>query len=312
MTEKRSDPYDVVIVGGSFAGLAAAMPLGRVRRRVLVIDSGRPRNATSPAAHGFLGQDGRPPAEVLKTFREQVGAYPTVDFLVGAVDDVQKGEGEGVFVVGTAGGERISARRIVLATGVVDDLPSVPGLAERWGDSVLHCPYCHGFEVADRRLGVLATSEANLHQVRLLGDLSRDVTLFTNGALHLSHEQETAMQEQGVRIETDVVAGLLGEGTRLEALSMRDGRTVPIDALFTGSRSRFASDIAERLGCGIDEGPFGPMVATTAKKETTIPGVFCAGDAAHAPHSITFAVADGALAGLSTHQSLVFGGEVGR
>lgn len=300
-----TDTYHVVVIGGSFAGLAAAIQLGRARRRVLVVDGGKPRNRFSRSSHGFLGQDGRPPAEILATFREQVLAYPTVRFQAAEVDDARE-SGEGDFAVALSTGETLRAQRLILATGVVDELPPVPGLRERWGVTVLHCPYCHGYEVGDRRLGVLASSEMSVHQAQLLVDWSADVTLFANAALELTGEQRADLAARGVRIEEEAVDALLGEAPGLAGVRLRDGRMVELDAVFTGSRTHMASPLAERLGCALDDGPFGPVVWTDMWKETTVPGVYCAGDAARTPHNATWAAADGAAAGVAAHRSLVF------
>ncbi|HET7551344.1 MAG TPA: NAD(P)/FAD-dependent oxidoreductase [Gemmatimonadaceae bacterium] len=300
--------YDVMVIGGSFAGLAAAMQLGRARRRVLVVDAGQPRNRFAPAAHGFLGQDGRTPAQIRTTFRGEVVEYRTVDLYKGLALDA-RACGDGTFhVEASADGTRaLRARRLILATGVVDELPDIPGLAERWGQTVLHCPYCHGYEMANGRLGVLATSEMSMHHALLLPDWSSDVTLFTNGAFSPNAEQRSALSARGVRVETRKVAALTGRTWQLDGVRLVDGEVVPLHALFTAPRTRLASPIAERLGCEIEEGPQGPMIRTDARKATSVNGVFAAGDAAHSPHSITFAVADGAMAGIAAHQSLVMG-----
>jgi thioredoxin reductase len=300
-----SADYHVVVVGGSWAGLAAAMQLGRARRRVLVVDAGRPRNRFAHAGHGFLGQDGRSPAAILETFREQVLAYPTVRLEVGEAVDAHR-SGDDAFRVELASGEVVGARRLVLASGIVDELPSTPGLRERWGVTVLHCPYCHGYEVAEARLGVLATGEMATHQALLLPDWSSDVTLFTNRAFEPTAEQSAALAERGVRIETRPVEALLGPTPGLTGVRLGDGEVVQVDAIFTASRTHMASPLAERLGCAFDEGPFGPIVRTDVRKETTVPGVYCAGDAARAPHNATWAAADGVTAGVSAHQSLIF------
>lgn len=300
-----AETYDVIVVGGSFAGLAAAMQLGRARRRVLLVDAGKPRNRFAHASHGFLGQDGRSPAEILDVFRSQVLAYPTVRFLAGEVSDAQNA-GEDGFDVSLASGERPRAQRLVLATGIIDDLPPVPGVRERWGVTVLHCPYCHGYEVGDQRLGVLATGEMSLHQAVLLRDWSAEVTLFTNQVLDLEADQRAALEARGIRVEEEAVEELAGTAPELEGVRLRNGGLVEIEALFTGSRTRMASPLAERLGCAFDDGPFGPLVRTDASKETTVAGVYCAGDAARAPHNATWAASDGVMAGISAHRSLVF------
>ena len=301
------EAYDVAIVGGSWAGLAAAMQLGRARRRVVVVDAGKPRNRFARSSHGFLGQDGRPPSEILDAFRSQVLAYPTVQLHMGEAKDARP-SGDGAFLLDLSSGDSLRAARLILATGVVDELPRIPGLAERWGTTVLHCPYCHGYEVADQRLGVLATNGTTMHLALLLPDWSTDVTLFTNGTFAPDSEQQAALAARGVRVETRTIDSLMGDAPRLVGLRLEDGDLVALDALFTASRTRMASPFAERLGCMFDEGRFGPIVRTDARKETSVPGVFCAGDAAREPHSATWAAADGATAGISAHQSLALAG----
>ena len=299
-----SDAYAVIVVGGSWAGLAAAMQLARARRRVLVVDAGRPRNRFAPAAHGFLGQDGRPPADILETARAQVLAYPTAEIREGEATHVRDHQGE--FELALTSGETVRARRLVLATGVVDEPPDVPGLRERWGITVLHCPYCHGYEVADRRLGILATGDLSLHQALLLPDWSADVTLFTNGAWSPDTAQRDELAARGVRMDRRPVDALVGHAPALTGIRLHDGDVVALDALFTMSRTRMASTLAEQLGCAFDDGPFGPVIRTDEHKQTTVQGVFAAGDAARVPHNASFAAADGVAAGVAAHQSLIF------
>jgi thioredoxin reductase len=296
-------PYDALVVGGSWAGLSAAMQLARARRRVLVVDAGRPRNRFAHASHGFLGQDGRPPAAILETARAQVLAYPTAELLR---DEATHAEPrDGAFAVTLASGATLHARRLVLATGVVDELPDVPGLRERWGTTVLHCPYCHGYEVADGRLGVLAVGEQSVHQALLLPDWSAHVTLFTNGAFEPTAAQLATLAGRGVRVEPRRIAELVGDDRALAGVRLADGgEVIGLDALFTASRTHMASPLAEQLGCASDAGPFGPVIRTDARKETTVPGVYAAGDAARVPHNATWASADGVTAGVYAHQSL--------
>jgi thioredoxin reductase len=296
------DTYDAAVIGGSWAGLSAAMQLARARRRVLVVDAGRPRNRFAHASHGFLGQDGRTPSAILETARAQVLAYPTAEF---RQDEATRAETcDGGFQVALASGATARARRLVLATGVVDELPDIPGLRERWGASVLHCPYCHGYEVAGGRLGVLAVGERSLHHALLLPDWSPQVTLFTNGTFEPSADQREALAARGVRVEPRSLAAVVGDGPALTGVRLDDGELVALDALFTASRTRMASALPEQLGCEFDEGPFGPVIRTDARKETTVPGVYAAGDAARAAHNATWASADGVTAGMSAHQSV--------
>ena len=300
----ETDRYDAVVVGGSFAGLAAALQLGRARRRVVVVDAGRPRNRFAHASHGFLGQDGRAPADIVATARAEVLAYPTASF-AGDVATHARAAGDG-FEVDLASGSTLSARRLILAAGVVDELPDVPGLRERWGVTVLHCPYCHGYEVADRRFGVLAAGEMAVHQALLVPDWSADVTLFTSGVVRPDDDQRAQLAGRGVRIEERPVAALLGEGTDLTGVRLADGEVIAIEALFTQPRLRMASPLAEQLGCEFEDAPAGPIIRTNPVKETSVPGVFAAGDAARAFANATLAAADGVLAGMSAHRSMIF------
>ena len=303
----KTEPFDAVVIGGSFAGLAAALQLARARRRVLVVDAGRPRNRFAKESHGFLGQDGASPADILSSARSQLRRYRTLELCEGEATDARAAEHG--FDVALASGESLRARRLVLATGVVDELAPIPGLRELWGRHVLHCPYCHGYEVSGERLGVLAIAEPSVHQALLLPDWSDDVTLFTNGTVEPTAEQREALASRGVRIDPRRVAEIVTDGERLVGVrvaggSRPDGEVVALDALFTGSRLRMASPIAERLGCAFDDGPFGPAIRTDARKATTVSGVYAAGDAARVQHTVSYAVADGVMAGISAHQSL--------
>jgi thioredoxin reductase len=297
--------HDVIVVGGSIAGLSAAMPLVRARRRVLVIDAGAPRNRFSVSSHGVFGHDGKSPAEMIGGARAQVLAYPTARVIEGR--GVRASRRDDGFAVELESGAIHTAARLILATGIVDELPDMPGLRERWGRTVLHCPYCHGYETGGGHLGVLATGPTAIHQAMLLPDWGDEVTLFTNGAVEPDDEQRAALAARGVRIEERRVTGLIGETPALDAVTLEDGEIVPVRAIFTASRTRLASPLAEQLGCELDEGPFGPVIRTDAFKATTVPGVFAAGDAARMMHNASWAIADGVMAGTATHQSLVFG-----
>src|ERR1041384_5232427 len=294
--------FDAIVVGGSFAGISAALQLARARRRVLVLDSGQPRNRFAEFSHGLFGHDGQTPSALLAEARSQLLSYGTVSFTEGLATDVAKTD-DG-FAVTVAGGTVHTAARLILATGVRDELAAIPGMQERWGISVLHCFYCHGYEVAGRRLGVLATHERALQTALLLPDWSEHVTLFTNGVLSLSPEQLTELHVRGVAVEVQPVVALLGDSPALSGLRLEGGRTISVDALFTNSRTRMASSLAEQIGCEFDEGPSGRFIRTGADKQTTVSGVYAAGDGARAGHNASWAVADGFTAGISAHQSL--------
>lgn len=296
--------YDVIVVGGSFAGLSAAMQLARARRRVLIIDGGKPRNRFAKASHGFFGLDGRPPLKMIETARKQVLAYPTVRFEKGeAVRAMKEGER---FVITLGNGTNAGAKRLVLATGITDILPDVPGLKELWGTGVAHCPYCHGYEVAGRKLAVLMPREPNIHQAVLLRDWSDDVTLLTNGVPAPTGPDAEQLRIRGVRVDTRTLARAIGRGKELEAIEFTDGQRVSYGALFTATRWTLTSPLAEQLGCELDTSGAGHIVKTDAMKESTVSGVFVAGDAARLYGNATMASADGVLAGTAAHRSLIF------
>lgn len=299
------DTYDVIVIGGSWAGLSAAMQLARARRRVLVLDSGAPRHRFARFSHGLIGQDGRASADILHTIRAQLLTYPTVTL---CTDEAISASGDDdAFVVCLSSGETVRAHRLILAVGVVDQLPDVQGLRERWGLTVLHCPYCHGYEVAETRLGVLATSTRSIHQALMLPDWSADVTLFMmNGLVAIDETNVAALSSRGVRVDARQIVAVLGDAPRITGVLLDDAAVVALDTLFIVPRTTFASALAEQLGCAVDDGPFGSVLRTDANKETTVPGVFAAGDAARAQHNANFAAADGVMAGLSAHRSLVY------
>ena len=294
--------YDVIIIGGSFAGLSAAMQLTRARRNVLLIDAARPRNRYAAHAHGFLGQDGVPPHEIVARAREQLARYPSVTFLDG--EAVQAAARDAGFEVVLAGGQRVNGARLILATGMRDELPSLPGLQDRWGQTVLHCPYCHGYEVAGGPLGVLATHPMSTHQAMLLPDWG-PTTYFTQGHFEPSPQEASHLAARGVQVERTPVVALLGDSPALEGVVLADGRQVPLHALFVASRVHMATPLAAQLGCAFDEGPLGPVIRVDEQKQTSVPGVFAAGDASTPMSNATLASASGVMAGVRAHRSLV-------
>jgi thioredoxin reductase len=294
---------DAIIIGGSFAGLSAAMYIARARRSVCVMDTGEPRNRFAAHSHGFFGQDGAAPRTMLAAARSQVAAYPTVTFIDGqAISASTEQDG---FSVALATGEIVQSSRLVLAFGISDELPDIPGLAERWGRSVLHCPYCHGFEFSGRRLGVLHVTPMSIHQAMLIAEWG-PTTLFLNGAAPPDDASLAQLHKRGITIDPAPVAALHGSGADLTSIELIDGRISGIDALYLGPRTRLNSAIANQLGCDMEEGPYGVIVRTDAQKMTTMPGVFAAGDITRSAHNLTWASADGVMAGLAVHRSLVF------
>ncbi|WUR15469.1 NAD(P)/FAD-dependent oxidoreductase [[Empedobacter] haloabium] len=292
---------DAIIIGGSFAGLSAALQLARARRRVLLIDAAEPRNRFAAHAHGFLGQDGVPPHVIRAGARAQLAAYPTLRFHDGAATAAQCGQGG--FVVTCADGSLHRAARLVLATGVRDTLPNLPGLAERWGRTVIHCPYCHGYELDGAPVGVLAGHEKSAHQALLLPDWG-PTTFFTDGTHEPDAQALALLAARGVVVERTPVVALLGDAPGLTGVRLADGRTVALGGLFVAPRTD-PGPLARQLGCALDDGMTGPLVRVDALQQTSVPGVFAAGDAATQMHNATLAAAAGVMAGVAVHQSLV-------
>ncbi|EJM96283.1 NAD(P)/FAD-dependent oxidoreductase [Herbaspirillum sp. YR522] len=294
--------FDVIVVGASFAGASAAMQLVRARRKVLMIDAGQPRNRFAAAAHGFLGQDGVAPHVIMATAIEQLLAYPTFELAVAHAEQAQAMP-DGVRVT-LEDARAFTAARLILATGVRDELPAIPGLAQRWGRTAVHCPYCHGYELGDRQLGVIATTPLSAHQAIMLPDWG-PTTYFTQGEFEPQEQEASLMEKRGVRIERTPVVELLGAAPEIEAVRLADGRTVAIGGLFVGPRVHMASPLAMQLGCAFEQGPMGPFIQTDAMRQTSVTHVFAAGDAAAAFHNATMAAASGVMAGVSAHRSLM-------
>lgn len=295
--------HDVIIIGGSFAGLSAAMQLARARREVLVIDSGAPRNRFASASHGFPGQDGRSPAEIRAKLRTELGLYPTVAFLDAEATAVARQTAG--FRLTLSDGAKVSARRLILAYGVRDTLPDLPGLRERWGTSVLHCPYCHGYELNQQPVGVLARNELATHQAMLLPDWG-PTTLFTQGAFTATTDQRQALAARGVTIQEGLITGLVGPAPALTAVTLADGREIALTGLFVAPETAPSNDLSSRLGCAVKDGPTGPYLAVDGMQATSVLGVFAAGDLASPMANATLAAAAGVMAGTAAHRSLIF------
>ncbi|NYT68897.1 thioredoxin reductase [Pusillimonas noertemannii] len=291
--------YDVIVIGGGYAGMAAALQLVRARRSVLVIDAGERRNRFASHSHGFLGQDGVDAGEIAMNARKQLQVYPTLTWLEGRAEAV-KGQSDD-FTVVTADGQACQGRRVLLATGVADQLPPIPGMAERWGKTAFHCPYCHGYELDGGQVGVIATGPMSVHQAELLTEWG-DVTLLTNGAISIEEQARQALLARGVVIEE---AGIVRVHRKAD-VQLSDGRDLSFEGLFVASRCEPASALAAQSGCTLEETPMGLQVNTDETKQTTVPGIFACGDVARVPHSVSFAVADGAMAGMQLHRSLVW------
>ncbi|THC43678.1 NAD(P)/FAD-dependent oxidoreductase [Massilia sp. Mn16-1_5] len=292
--------FDAIVIGGSYAGLSAATQLARARKRVLVIDAGQRRNRFAQHSHGFLSRDGMEAAAIAATARAQLLQYPTVSWAEGTAAQAQA-SGDG-FAVTLLDGANYAGRRLVLATGMRDELPAIEGLRERWGRSVFHCPYCHGYELDAGEIGVLAVGPLSMHHALMLPDWGR-VTFFLNGAFEPDDAQLEALATRGVTLERGGIARIAG----VADVVLKDGRVLPMAGLFVAPRMQLASPIAAQLGCEMEEGPMGAFVRTDAMKASSVAGVFCCGDMARATGNVALAVADGAMAGVAAHRSLIPG-----
>ena len=298
----HENSWDAIIAGGGAAGLSAALMLGRSRRRVLVVDAGSPRNRFAAHMHGVLGQEGVPPGELLERGRAEAAGYG-VEFAAGAVERVEHEEG-GLRITTTDGAVR-SARALVAASGLSDDLPEIPGLAERWGSTVLHCPYCHGWEVRDRRLGVLTTSPFGLHQAELIRQWSDRVTVFTAGLGALAPETEQRLRARGVELEPAPVAAILGEGDDLAAVRLDDGREVPLDAIFTIGAPRPHDGFLDRLGLDRSDTPFGSFIAVDPMGKTSDDRIWAVGNLVNPGANVPLSIGAGSFAGAAVNAALV-------
>ena len=297
--------YDVVVVGGGAAGLSGALMLGRARRSVLVVDAGEPRNAPASGVHGFLTQDGTAPAALLRTGREEIVRYG-VRVIDGRVDSASRVDGGG-FAVGLEDGRRVGARRLLVATGLVDELPDVPGIRERWGRDVLHCPYCHGWEVRDQAIGVLASGPLSVHQALLFRQLSADVKFFSHTMPPPTEEQAERLAARGIGVVDGEVACLEVVEDRLVGVRLGDGRVVGRVALAVSPRMTAKAGFLAGLGARAVEHPagVGEYIPSDATGRTDVPGVWVAGNATDLAAQVGAAAAAGASSAAHINADLV-------
>jgi thioredoxin reductase len=296
--DARGAGYDVVVVGGGAAGLNAALLLARARRRVAVVDDGHPRNASAAHMHGFLSREGTAPADLLAAGRAEVAGYGT-DLLE---DRAVRAEREGDnFLIQLAGGPTVAARRLVVATGLRDGLPDIPGVRERWGRDLLHCPYCHGWEVRDQPLGVLGTHPGAVHHALLIRQWSQDLTYFphTRPTTEPEREQLAAL---GIRVAEGAVERLVVTDDRLQGVALAGGETVPSSAVFLFPHMAPLDELLTGLGCPQDERGW---VTTDGTGRTGVPGVWAVGNVADPRAQVVTAAGMGAAAAFAINVDLV-------
>lgn len=292
--------YDAIIVGGSVAGLSAALVLGRSLRRVLVIDSGKPCNCQTPHTHSFMTRDGETPANLTAIAREQALAYPTVTHRNGRVTTLTGSNGR--FTVTTDQNAHFQARKMLLATGVEDMMPAIDGFAESWGRSVLHCPYCHGYEIQGQPLGVLLNGDQVAEYVGLIRHWSQTLTLLTNGPAGFDTEQRDMVRRLNVPIVETPIRQIRHENGLMRAVDFQDGNQQELTALFAPVPFRQHADLAQQAGCALT---VTGLVQVSAFGETSVPGLFAAGDTSSPMRQLAIASASGGMAGAWLNRELV-------
>lgn len=292
--------FEVAVAGGSTAGLSAALTLGRTLRKTVVIDGGTPRNRFAAHAHNFFTRDNTPPHELLRIAREQLQPYDTVHLEQGFVTTAEKTDGG--FLLTTAEGAQYAAKKVILATGVQDDLADIPGLRELWGNRVIHCPYCHGYEVRRRPVCVIANGEAAEHFGITLSNWHSDITFLTHGENQIGAETMAKFGEKGFAVKTARVAALAAKGEGVQ-VTLEDGTEWETGAVYYRPQKLvYGNSLAEQLGCEIS--PEG-VVTVSPLFETTMPGVFAAGDLTHPGlHQLYMAAMGGHLAGTNANRQL--------
>ncbi|QWT85691.1 MULTISPECIES: NAD(P)/FAD-dependent oxidoreductase [unclassified Chryseobacterium] len=291
--------FDVIITGGSYSGLSAAMALGRSLRNVLVIDNGKPCNRQTPHSHNFVTHDGKTPAEIAKLAKQDVGKYDTVRFYNGTVVKTSKAN-EG-FVIETSTGEKFYAKKLILASGVKDIMPDIPGFAECWGISVIHCPYCHGYEVKNEITGILSNGDMAYEFSKLIFNLTKNLTLFTNGKAVLSDEQLEKLKNNNIILNEDEIKEVKHENGFIQKIIFKNGKEVPLQALYAKIPFEQNINVSDDLGCELTEQGF---IKVDIMQKTTVSGLFACGDTVTMMRSVANAVAQGNFAGAMVNKEL--------
>lgn len=297
---KEYNRYDVIIVGGSYSGLATGMALGRALRKVLIIDSGDPCNKQTPHSHNFLTNDGKTPEEIAGLAKRQVQQYETVNFLDAWVTAGSKTENG--FKLQIQSGETFTARKLVFATGIIDIMPNIPGFTECWGISVLHCPYCHGYEVRHKNTGILANGENGFELSSLISNWTSDLTLYTNGKSTLSEQQIVKLHKHNIKITEKEIDRVEQKNGYIENIIFKDGTSTSVKALYARLPFVQHSSVPQSLGCEMSTEGY---LKTDTAQRTTIPGVFACGDNTSRTRTVANAVSMGTTTGLMVNKALI-------
>ena len=292
--------FEVIIIGGSYSGLSAAMSLGRSLRQVLVIDSGMPCNKQTPHSHNFITQDGEAPADISAKAKLQVGFYKTVQFYNGLVIEAVKTQNG--FEIKTASGELFTSKELLFATGVKDLLPEIKGLAECWGISVLHCPYCHGYEVKAEKTAIIANGEMGFEYAKLISNWTKDLTLLTNGESTLTTEQTDVLKKHQIEIIEDEIESVEHENGYVQQSIFKKQSKLIVKAIYFRPPFEQHCLIPESLGCEMTEQG---LIKVDIMQKTTIPGIYASGDCVIQARSVAMAVSSGSFAGASINRELI-------
>ncbi|WP_353185384.1 NAD(P)/FAD-dependent oxidoreductase, partial [Parapedobacter lycopersici] len=296
---KEQQTFDVIIIGGSYAGLSAAMALGRSLRQVLIIDGGLPCNRQTPHSHNFLTQDGVAPREIADLGKSQVLQYDTVRFHDDTAVNGRKSRAG--FEIDTQSGRTFMAKKLIFATGLRDIMPNIPGFAGCWGISAIHCPYCHGYEYHGQQTGILANGDAAHHYASLVSNLTRDLTVLTNGKPSFTPDQEAHLAKQHIQVVAKEVGHIDHSKGQIRQVVFKDGSVLPFTVLYAGLPQEQHSDIPGRLGCALNERG---LLTVDGLQKTSVDGVFAAGDNSSMFRSVAFAVSTGNLAGAACNKEL--------
>jgi len=291
--------FDVIIIGGSYAGLSAAMALGRSLRTVLIIDSGLPCNRQTPHSHNFITQDGEKPAVIAAKAKEQVLKYDTVQFLDSLAVKAKKNENN--FVITTLSGEEFTAKKLIIATGIKDIMPDIKGFSACWGITVVHCPYCHGYELRDQKTGILANGMKALHLASLVNNLTKDITIFTGGEAKFTPQELEKLTENDIKIVESNITELQHENGQVRSVVLADGFQLKFDALYAAVPFTQHSDIPDSLGCNLTEQGY---ISIDNFHKTTVKGVFACGDNSGMMRSVVNAIYGGNFAGAMVNMEL--------
>lgn len=298
MTNNRT--FDAIIVGGSYSGLSAAMTLGRSLRQILVIDSGAPCNNQTPHSHNFITHDGHTPRQIAEAAKKQVEAYDTVHFHNGlAVNGKKANDG---FEIMTEAGEVFTSRKLLFATGIRDLMPDIRGFSDCWGISILHCPYCHGYEVRNKKTGLILNGDMALEFAKMINHWTKDLTLFTNGPSTLTSEQTNLLKRHNIQINEKEIVAFSHKNGSVQTMHFKDGSECPMTALYTRADFIQHCPIPEQLGCTLnDKG----LIEVDMLQKTSVDGIYASGDNSSFGRAVSLSVASGAMAGMALNKEMI-------